>query len=164
MNRKKLLRLTLIAGFVFLSLGGWLLHLRVHPPAGDEENYIPFIAGIFSICVLPALFWFRAGVAYAYVANGFLVIIGTITMAHFSIVHFRGPVTLAGVMLNTTLADIALLWGKFIVGKALFDLQFLHADADTAPGGRFFRYPNMGWWWVHLAGLSVVYSLGNVLW
>lgn len=164
MERKKLLKTTLIAALLLLSLGGFLLHLRVHPPSQDPVNLVPFVAGVLAVAVVPLLFWFDATTAWGYVVNGFLVIIGTITMAHFSLANFRGPVTAEGVLVNTTLADIFLLWGKFAAGKALFDLHLLRSAADTAPRGRFFRYPNMGWWWVHLFGMAVVYALGNILW
>jgi hypothetical protein len=164
MNRKKMLKVTLIACFALLSIGGWLLHLRVHPPAQNGANFIPFLSGIAGVVVLPLMFWFRSTFAYAYVLNGFFVIIGTITMAHFSVVHFKGPLTLAGIFMNTTAADIALLWGKFAVGKGLFELESLRSDSDEMPRGRFFRYPNMGWWWVHLFLLAIVYALGNLYW
>jgi len=163
-NRKKVLKNTLITGLVFLAVGGWLLHIRTHPPLMDEDNLVPFISGMVSIFILPLLFWFRSTISYAYVINGFLVILGTITMSHFSIVHFNGPLSLAGILFNTTLPDIALLWGKFVVGKALFDLELLRSDQDTIPAGRYFRYPNTGWWLVHLVMLSVVYALGHILW
>lgn len=164
MTRKSSLKMTLIAGLVFLSLGGWLLHLRIHSPLVQYENLVPFISGIISIIVLPTLFWFRPTVAYAYVINGFLVIIGTITMAHFSITHFTPPVTLGGILMDTLLADIMLLWGKFAAGKAIFDLELLNTAQDPMPKGRYFRYPNTGWWLVHLVSLSIVYALGNILW
>lgn len=85
-------------------------------------------------------------------------------MAHFSIAHFEGPVTLIRLITNTLFADIAVLWGKFALGRALYLLEFLKADTDSLPKGRYLRYPNMGWWWVHLAGMSVIYALGNILW
>jgi len=91
------------------------------------------------------------------------VILGTVTMAHFSIVHFQGPVMLTNILLTTTLADIAALWAKFALGKALFDLEYLKSDADAAPKGHFFRYPHMGWWWAHLFSVAFVYFLGNIL-
>lgn len=153
-----------IATLFFLALGGWLLHLRIHPPVRGAVYFIPFAAGIISAFCLPFLFCFRTTLPFAYVINGFLVIIGTLTMAHFSIVHFQGPVTAANIILNTLFADILILWGKFSVGKALFDLEFLRSDADVVAKGRFFRYPNMGWWWVHLAALTAVYTLGKILW
>ena len=85
-------------------------------------------------------------------------------MAQFSIAKFKGPVTAINIILNTTLADIAILWGKFAVGKALFDLQFLKSDTDATAKGRFFRYPNMGWWLAHLFALALVYTLGGIIW
>jgi len=156
MTRKSTLKLTLIAALVFLALGGWLLHLRTHPPLQEAENLVPFISGIASVVILPVMFWFRPTLAYAYVINGMLVILGTITMTHFSIVELGTPFGL--------LADIALLWGKFAVGKAIFDLEMLKDDKDIQPKGRYFRYPNTGWWLVHLVAWSVVYAAGNILW
>ncbi len=158
------LKATLISGLFFLALGGWLLHLRIHPPAKAVGNVIPFISGIISVFCLPFLFWFRPTIALAYIINGFLVIIGTIVMTHFSIITFKGPITPANLILNTTFADIAILWGKFAVGKALFSLEFLKSETDVAAKGRFFRYPNMGWWWAHLFALATVYALGSIFW
>lgn len=164
MNRKKTIKITLVMSLFFLALGGLLLHLRIHPVSKQESNTIPLISGIVSVFCLPALFCPRRTIALAYIVNGFLAIIGTITMAHLSMARFQGPVTVSGILLNTTLADIAILWGKFAVGKAIFDLEFLKSDTDIIHRGRFFRYPNMGWWWVHLFSLTAVYALGNILW
>lgn len=164
MNRKISIKSTLVASLFCLALGGWLLHLRIHPFSQKTDYIIPFLSGIISVFCLPWLFCFRPTVALAYIINGFLAILGTITMAHLSAANFGGPVSPGNIILNTTFADIALLWGKFAVGKALFDLEYFRSDADTIPKGRFFRYPNMGWWWIHLLGLSIVYALGKFLW
>lgn len=164
MTRKYTIKTILIAGLFFLALGGWLLHIRIHSPAEGGGHLIPFISGIISVFCVPILFCFRRTIALAYIINGFSVIIGTIGMAHFSITFFQIPVTPLNIILNTTLADIAILWGKFFVGKAVFDLEFLKSDADKAAKGRFFRYPNMGWWFVHLFAAALVYALGNILW
>ncbi len=154
----------LVAGIFLLALGGWLLHLRIHPLVKNADNVIPLISGIISVFCIPLLFWFSSTVTIAYVVNGFLVILGTITMAQFSILNFKGPLTSENVILNSLLADIGVLWSKFALGKALFDLEFLRSDQELAAKGRFFRYPNMGWWWVHLFALTAVYSLGNIFW
>jgi len=164
MTRKKMIKVTLVASLFFLALGGWLLHIRIHPLAKNDDNVIPFISGIISVFFSPFLFWFRPTVAFAYIINGFLAIIGTIIMAYFSIAHIQWPVTPGSILFNTTFADIAILWGKFALGKALFELEFLKSDTDAAPKGRFFRYPNMGWWWFHLFALAAVYALGYILW
>jgi len=164
MNRKQLIKTTLIASLFCLALGGWLLHLRIHPISKDEDNLIPFVSGVLSVFGLPLLFYFRRTIVLAYLLNGFSVIIGTILMTHFSIVHFQGPFTLSSFFLTTTFADILVLWGKFALGKALFDLEYLKADTEIAAKGNSFWFLNMGWWWVHLAALSAVYCLGNALW
>ncbi len=164
MNRKKTIKITLVACLFFLALGGWLLHLRIHPLVKDADNIIPLISGIISVFCLPLLFWFGSTITLAYIINGFLAIIGTIVMTQFSIINFQGPVTLESIILTSTFADISILWGKFAVGKALFDLQYLKSDKDITTKGRFFRYPNMGWWWAHLFALAAVYTLGNIFW
>lgn len=164
MNKKKALKATLVAGLFSLALGGWLLHLRIHPLAKGADNLIPCVSGIVSVFCLPFLFWFRRTLNLAYIINGFSVILGTITMAQFSIVNFKGPITPINIILTTTLADIAVLWAKFAIGKSILDLESLKSNTDTAVKGRTFRYPNMGWWLAHLFALSTVYALGNIFW
>ena len=164
MNRKKGIKAILVASLFFLALGGWLLHLRIHPLVKDAENIIPLISGVVSVFCLPILFWFGPTVTLAYIINGFLAILGTIIMTQFSIINFKGPFTLENIILNSLLADIAILWGKFSLGKAIFELEYLRSDQDAAREGRLFRYSNMGWWWVHLFALATVYTLGNIFW
>ncbi len=154
----------LLVGLWTLSIGGLLLHLRIHPVKTNYSNLVPAVSGILSVLVVPLLFCFRRSIAYGYVLNGFLVIVGTITMAHFSIAHWPNPVTVQAVLLTTMLSDILILWAKFFVGKALFDLELFGYDAAKEKKGITYRYPNMGWWLVHLAAVSIVYYLGHFLW
>ncbi|MCX5781711.1 MAG: hypothetical protein NT145_03265 [Elusimicrobia bacterium] len=163
MTQKQNIRYLLITGLFFISLGGWLLHLRIHPPAEAISYILPFVLGIISIVIIPFMFLFRNLVQYAYVVNGFFVIIGIITMAHFSYANMRGPISLEGLFLNTTFPDIAILLTKFFIGKALFDLNRM-AAVDTPHTGKYFRYPNMGWWGVHFVLVALVYSAGHLLW
>ena len=163
MTRKEYLKDTLIACLFFLSLGGYFLHIMTHPLV-ENEYFVPILSGIISVFFLPILFWFKRTTLIAYLINGFLIIIATITMAHYSIVFFKGPYDLYGLLFHTTFADIMIAWAKFFVGKAIFDLQFVHSEMDPLPKGRWFRWPNTGFWLVHLVGLSVVYALGNILW
>jgi hypothetical protein len=164
MTQKINLKISLVSGLVLLSLGGWLLHLRTHPLSQMPENNIAFISGIISVVIVPLLFLSTRTVQYAYLLNGFTVIIGTITMAHFSLTHLPSALSLSTLFLMTTLADILLLWGKFVLGKALFDLTWANLDKDLPRQVKTFKFPNMGWWWVHLAGFSLVYALGNIFW
>jgi hypothetical protein len=154
----------LLIGLWVLSIGGLLLHCRIHPVNVNQSNFVPAVSCILAVLAVPIFFCFRRSIAYGYVLNGFLVIIGTITMAHFSFAHWPHPVTVQAVLLTTTLADILILWAKFFVGKAILDLEFLGYDAAREKKGITYRYPNMGWWLVHLAAVSVVYYLGHFLW
>jgi hypothetical protein len=69
----------------------------------------------------------------------------------------------SGLILDTLFPYIIILWTKFLMGKALFDLDRM-SSTEMPHKGRFFRYPNMGWWWVHLVTLSIVYGMGHWLW
>jgi len=154
----------LLSGLVVMSLGGLLIHLRVHPISKNPSNLVTVIAGVLSILVVPLLLGFRKTVHYGYVLNGFLVIVGTLAMAHFSIVHRPSPITLEAILMQTTLADILILWGKFFIGKALFDLEFYGYDSAKEKKGLTYRYPNLGWWLIHLVLVAAVYYLGNRIW
>ena len=164
MTRRIYVKTTLIIALVAISLGGLMLHVRIHEVAKNPANIIPVIAGILSIIAVPWLFAFRSTIHYGYVLNGMLAILGTIIMAHFSIAHWPVPATLGSVLLKTLLADILILWTAFFIGKAVFDLEMFGYDTIKPKKGISWRYPNMGWWIVHLAALSVVYALGHLLW
>ncbi len=164
MTQKQNLRILLICTLFFLACGGWLLHNRIHPLGEAPGFVIPYVSGILSIVIITFLFCFRNTVAYGYVLNGMTAIIGTIAMFHFSLKNPPSAWTVQTILFQTLLPDIAILWGKFTVGKSLFELELLKQPEAAARKGRFFRYPNMGWWLVHLVALSVVYTLGNLLW
>jgi hypothetical protein len=165
MKRKDYLRVILIFSVFFLALGGWLLHLRIHPIAKDAENYIPAVAGFISVIIIPVLFIFRSTIPFAYLLNGMTVIIGTIAMVHFSIENPPQVWTLTTILLGTCLPDILLLWGKFAVGKALFEVELAVNQPDAQiSSGRFFRFPNMGFWFVHVVTLTTVYIIGSYFW
>jgi hypothetical protein len=164
MTTKTYVKTFLLCALVSLYLGGLLLHLRIHPVGESPSNLVPFVAAILGALVVPLLFSFKRLVEYGYVLNGMLVIIGTITMTHFSIVHWPTPTAFGTVLLKTMLADIFLLWGNFFVGKSLFELEVYGYDPNRERRGKAYRYPNLGWWIVHLAALSAVYFIGHALW
>ena len=164
MLQKQNIRLLLIVGLIAVSAGGWLLHIRIHPPAHAAINLLPFITGFIGTIVLPAMFFVKSTRSYAYVINGMFVIIGTITMAHFSLMQLPVPLTVVTLLVGTLLADILILLTNFLLGKALFELNLFAAIDGKVRHSRFWRYPNMGWWWVHLFTLTLAYTAGNILW
>jgi hypothetical protein len=164
MTARTYVKTLLLCALVALALGGLLLHLRIHPVSENPSIIVALVAGILSVVVVPCLFSRKSLVEYGYVLNGMLVIVGTITMTHFSLAHWPAPATFETVILKTLVADITLLWGNFFVGKALFDLEFFGYDPSREKKGKTWRYPNLGWWTVHLVAISAVYSIGHVLW
>ena len=164
MSTRTYVKSLLIVALAIMGAGGLLLHTRIHPITKLPANWIPLVCGVLSIVVVPLLFSSRKTLSYGYVLNGFMVIIGTITMAHFSLVNWPNPATLEAVLLKTTLADILLLGGKFCVGKALFDLELHGNDPDQVKKGVSWRYPNLGWWWIHFITIAAIYWLGNLVW
>ena len=164
MTIKTHIRLILLGALVILSLAGFLIHTRIHLISQNPSFIVPFAAGILSVVVIPALFWFKKTLAYGYVLNGFLCILGTVTMSHYAIARWSDPKSSPDIFLKSMMIDILIVWGKFFVGKALFELETFGYESNRPKAGLSYRYPNMGWWLIHLAAVGFVYCLGNRLW
>ena len=117
MSTKTYTKSLLLVALTLMASGGFLLHLRIHPPADHSYNFIPAVSGVLSIVVVPCLLSFKRTLSYGYVLNGMLAILGTIAMAHFSIAHWPSPAAIDDVALRTTLADILILWDKVLLGR-----------------------------------------------
>ena len=68
------------------------------------------------------LFAVRRTAPLGHLLNGLFVVYGTVLMAHFSIAGLA-PKNLGAAdwLLRSTFPDIAIAWGDFLVGKALYD-------------------------------------------
>jgi len=115
---EKQIRAPILALFL-ISLGGLLLHLRIHWPPKEVSVWLPAIFGVLTTFVLPFMFNNAKTVAWAYLINLAAVIVGTIAMANFSIENWQGPVTIKGLVLQTTLADILILWAKLPLAQII---------------------------------------------
>jgi len=115
---EKQIRAPILALFL-ISLGGLLLHLRIHWPPKEVSVWLPAIFGVLTTFVLPFMFNNAKTVAWAYLINLAAVIVGTIAMAHFSLENWQGPVTIKGLVLQTTLADILILWAKLPLAQII---------------------------------------------
>ena len=164
MTVRTYIKSTLLLALIAISLGGLMLHLRIHPASKNTSNFLPLLSGILSVVIVPLLFSSKKTTSYGYTLNGFLVIVGTIAMAHFSIMNWPQPASLESIVIKTTFPDIMVLWTKFFVGKALFDLELFGYDAGRNKAGVTYRYPNTGWWLVHFTAISIVYALSGWLW
>jgi len=108
-----------ILGLFLISLGGLLLHLRIHPPTNEASNWIPVVFGVLSVIVAPFLFNWSRTVAAAYLLNAVSVVVGIVAMALYSIEHWQGPVTWDAVLLKSTLADILILLAKLPIAHMI---------------------------------------------
>jgi cation transport ATPase len=159
MTQKKYLKIFLVSALVFIALGGLMIHYGFHPVSGSRArmvNYVPFIAGLITIFIVTTLFMYKKLIPFAYLMNGMLCIIGIIAMTVYSLTPRHIPLW----------ADIITLLALFCLGKLLFELEMtIPSNLDALRRrGRFLRYPNMGYWVVHLVTLSIVFALGHILW
>ena len=118
-----------IAALALISLGGLLLHLRIHPPDKSAFNLTPLICGLITTLALPLMFNYRSTVRWAYMLNIAAVVVGTVTMAYYSATHWAGPVTALTLLLRSTAPDIIILLAKLPLGS-----QILHYFTDVAGG------------------------------
>jgi hypothetical protein len=144
-----------ILELMFLSLGGWMLHFRVHPITANSSNFLPFLLGLVDIIITPQLFNHKKTVIMAYLFNGLGVIIGAIAMATFSLSALPDPLTISSVIFRTTLADILILFQKLFIG------QMVLSHFYPAGLGRLFT---TSWWVRHFCYLSLVFTLAHFLW
>jgi len=144
-----------ICALLLLSLGGWLLHFRIHPLSVNASHSVPFIIGLINVLLVPILFNYKTSVLIAYLFNGFSVIVGTILMAHVSLSDLPAPLTVTTVLFQTTLADILILFPKLLLGAIILSHYY--------PNG-FGRMFTTRWWIKHFCYFAIVYSLGHLLW
>ena len=183
---KKKIKILLIIGLFFVSWGGAWLHYAYHPFAKTGYGWVPFIVGLLSMFVVPFLFYFRKTLNLAYLINGFSVIIGIITMTHFSL------------EIAPLQANIFPLIAKFFIGRAIFCLEVYPLDSDpqgqglepdplpepgllvrpsrrlvrwsiswaTISGGRTMnkiKWFKPLWWVLHIVAIAVVFWLGHFI-
>jgi hypothetical protein len=117
-----------VTSFFLIALGGLLLHLRIHSPSKDPINWVPIGFGIVSTFVLPFLFSRANTFQWAYWFNVVAVIAGTLGMLRFSIHTWQGPVTLQTVLLQSTLADILILWARLPLAHLIWRHGFPAKD------------------------------------
>ena len=120
-------RTALWAALVSLALGATLLHYRVHPPGDDPTDLWPNLFSIIDLVLVSALFRFRSTALLGLLLNSFLVFLGIIMMADYSLsatlagqVKVMPGANFFGWLLLTTFPDIMIALADFLVGLALY--------------------------------------------
>jgi hypothetical protein len=124
-----------VTSFFLIALGGLLLHLRIHSPSDNPVNWLPIGFGIVSAFVLPVLFNRADTFLWAYWFNVIAVAAGTMGMIHYSVETWKGPMTLQTVVLQSTLADILILWARLPLAHLIWR-QWIPATEGPARTGR----------------------------
>jgi len=160
-------RRNLIVALVFIGIGGFLLHLRIHSPMFEGhlrwQNLIPAIGDLATVFVVTMLFMNKGTADIAYLLNGLFVLIGILLMSHFSIVHAIPGKSFAQNFLSSTFCDSLVLFGKFYVGKEIFEQYYPDRTKDSWKYPHGFRYLHNGWWLVHFIGISLVFIIGVLI-
>ena len=160
-------RSNLIFALVFMSLGGLLLHWRIHPLFVSNqlvwERLIPVVFGSLSIVIIPWLFSKEITADLAYLLTGLSVAFGIITMSHLSIATWQGNISLFKILLNTTLPDSLILFSKFMIAKAIFESYYPERAELNCKFPQTFRFLFDGWWFIHFIAIAAIYSLGVIL-
>jgi len=102
----------LIWVFFFISLGGLLLHLRIHPPQESLFNWVAAGFAGANTLLLPFLFNKPATAPWAYLFVWATVVTGTVAMAYYSLITWKLSVTFHSLLMNSTLPDILILLAK----------------------------------------------------
>jgi hypothetical protein len=110
----------LIWVYIILSLGGLLLHLRLHSPAESLFNWLGTGFPLVNIFITPFLLNRASTVAWGFLFVCVTVVAGATAMAYDSITSWNVPVTFKNAILHSTFPDILILSIKIpLVHKVL---------------------------------------------
>lgn len=110
MDNKKLY--PFVFGLFCMAFGGLLLHFKIHPPSKDVFNWIGVGFPIFNTFILPFMFFRPKAWRWAYLINAASVVVGIIAMTGYSIKTWDKPITIANILLLSTVADSLILLAK----------------------------------------------------
>ena len=128
------MKTTLLIALILLAVSGLMLHYRIHPymvldklnPGNfifDSTKFLATLLSLIDVVLVTILFSSRKTAVYGYLLNGLIVIYGNILMSHYSIAEMMAKsIPLEQMFLRSTLPDIGIAWGDFLVGKTLYDL------------------------------------------
>lgn len=109
----------LVTAYVMISMGGLLIHLKLHPPGQGFYFWLAAPVAVFSLVVIPILFCRSSTVAWGYMLNAAVVLTGVVGMGYFSFIKAEGPVSLSFLLLKTTFPDILILLAKLPIAHAI---------------------------------------------
>jgi hypothetical protein len=119
-------RAALWVALVSLAVGATMLHYRVHP-LDELTDLWPNLFSLIDLVLVSALLLFRRTALLGLLLNSFLVFLGIIMMADYSLsATLAGQVKVMpggnffGWLLLTTFPDIMIALADFLIGLALY--------------------------------------------
>lgn len=109
----------LAVAFFCISVGGLLLHVRIHPPGQTIYNWTPLVFGLVNSFILPVAYCLPRLAPAAFVATVVTVIAGTLGMAYHSVVAMPAEATLWFIFIGSLFCDIIILLAKLFMGLAM---------------------------------------------
>jgi predicted ABC-type exoprotein transport system permease subunit len=125
----------LIGAFFLISLGGFLLHLRIHPVSVSAFNWLAVSFAAVNTFVLPMLFHSPRTTPGAYVFTWATVVVGTVGMAFYSVTSWKLPPTVTNILLSSTFPDIVILWAKLLIAHKILRVHWPHGVAAEGRRG-----------------------------
>jgi hypothetical protein len=133
MSRKEVWEL--IGAFFLISLGGFLLHLRIHPVSVSAFNWVAVSFAAVNTFVLPLLFHSPRTAPGAYVFTWATVVVGTVGMGFHSLTSWKLAPTVMNILLSSTLPDILILWAKLLIAHKILRIHWPRGVAMKARRG-----------------------------
>ena len=109
----------LIIAHICISLGGLLIHLKLHPPGQSLYFWWAAPVAAFSVIVLPFLFAKRSTVGWGYLLNAGALLIGLVGMTYFSVLKADWPLTLLFIFRDSTLPYMFILLSKLAIAHVI---------------------------------------------
>ncbi len=98
-----------------ISLGGLLIHMKLHPVLESLYYLWASPVNVFSILVIPLLLARPSTAGWGFMLNSGTILIGTIGMSYFTLLNLEKPVTLYWLFTESPLMGIPVLWVKLPV-------------------------------------------------
>lgn len=108
-----------MAAYMLISMGGLLIHIRIHPPGQGFYFWLAAPVAAFSLAVIPILLSRNSTVAWGCLLNAATVLTGVIAMGYYSFIKTEEPASLSYILLDTTFPYILILLAKLPIAHAI---------------------------------------------
>jgi hypothetical protein len=116
MTNSAYVKITLLVALIALSVGGFFAPCAYSFVRSEFlEHCSRYLVFTEHYCGAFAFFLQKDNLLWLCFKRNFGYYRHAVTMSHFAIVHWPSPATLKTIILNTTLADILIVWSKFFI-------------------------------------------------